>query len=180
MALSLKTFLGAAIATAAVLVATISAAIGAAAAPSPASCFTPYDERLLGRSFTLGPDGGCASASRRATTYVTLTAGRITYDELTPAGGRLRSTVLTYGQSWLAPTITTIGGGRGGSAGVTAAAWGPAHRRAFVAGLSRMVRGVDAMSRGGCGGTNAPLSSAVAFLRVLAYQYALPAAEGVC
>lgn len=182
MAPSLKTFLGAAMAAAGVLAA--SATTGAAAAP--ASCFTPFDEDLLGRTFTAGPAGGCVRPPRHPSTYVTVTSGRITYDELNAAGARLRSTVLTYGRSWAAPTIATIKGGRGGgggseAAGVTPAApWGATNRRAFVEGLSRMVRGVDAMARGGCGGGNASLGGVVAFLRVLAYQYALPAAAGVC
>lgn len=173
MAPSLKTFLGAAMAAAGVLAA--SATTGAAAAP--ASCFTPFDEDLLGRTFTAGPAGGCVRPPRRPSTYVTVTAGRITYDELNAAGARLRSTVLTYGRSWVAPTITTVEGSRGS---VTAAPWGPANRRTFVTGLSRMVRGMDAMARGGCGRDNTPLWGVVAFLRVLAYQYALPAAAGVC
>ncbi|GAB0495358.1 hypothetical protein MMPV_006658 [Pyropia vietnamensis] len=146
MALSLKTLLGAAVAAAAVLAATASAATGAAAAPSVDSCITPYNARLLGRTFTVASNGECASASRRPSTYVTLTVGSIAYDELTPAGGQLRTTVLRYGRAWSTPTITTVEGSRGARGKrVTAAPWGPTNRRAFVASLSRMVRGVEAV-----------------------------------
>lgn len=175
MAPSLKALLAAAALAAAL---TLTAAPAATAADGP--CFTPYDSALLGRTFTAAADGGCTSSTARPTVYVTLTAGRVSVVELSPRGSRLRSTTLTFGRAWVTPTVTSVVGpdGRGDAAATPVTPWGAANRAAFVGGLSRMVRVVSAVA-GGCG-ENAQAGGVVTFLRVLAYQYALPAASGVC
>ncbi|OSX78621.1 hypothetical protein BU14_0105s0039 [Porphyra umbilicalis] len=157
---------------AAVIVAATIATTAAAASPA---CFTPFDAELAGRTFTATNSGGCTPKSVAATRYVTITGGSISYDEVSPTGVRLQTTVLSYGRAWVTPTITTKDG-RGRT--VKSGPWGAPARNRFVAGLSALIRATAQMAAG-CS-ANRGLWGIVSFLRVLAYQFQLPAAAGVC
>jgi len=157
---------------AAVVVAATIATTAAAATPV---CFTPFDAELAGRTFTATGSGGCPPKSVTATRYVTITGNSISYDELSPTGVRLQTTVLSYGRAWVTPTITTTDG-RGRT--VKSGPWGAPGRNRFVAGLSALIRVTVGMAAG-CS-DNRGLWGVVSFLRVLAFQFQLPAASRVC
>lgn len=143
------------------------AAASAAAPAAAADCGAPFDVALVGRSFTTDAANRCRGSSAAAR-FSTITSSAITYDLSTARGVAVSSTVLTYGREWVKPSIQYTTKGKT----VTAEPWG-AGRALFVSGLSRLILELEAM--GGACTANQDLWGVVSYLRVLAFQYQLPA-----
>lgn len=144
------------------------AAAASLATPAAANCGAPFDLAVVGRTFTTDAANRCAGGSRAAARFATITASTVSYDLSTDKGVAVSSTVLTYGREWVKPTIKYTA--RGST--TTVGPWG-AGRDLFVRGLSSLILELEAM--GGSCTANADLWRVVSFLRVVAYQYQLPA-----
>jgi len=156
------------LAAAAALVA--AAAVTAPAAVAAANCAAPFDNGLVGRTFTTTATNEC-SKSKDAARYATIAANRINFDLSTDRGVTVSSTALDFGPDWVKPTISYTAKGRT----TTAGAWGSG-RTLFVNGLGRLIRELEGI--GGACKENEELYGVVSYLRVLAYQYQLP--SSVC